>query len=360
MSHSYIITAIRTEFSNSYKHEGKLGVFCVFRLGDMKAESFIRENGGKYPCWDQQFEIELAGIEKTLNIEVHETISKNETRLLGTASIETSEIMKDTNSNSHWLPLNQNQTKIGSFIILSEKASKSVFPPSAEATERIIALPKPKQIDPIPYEEEHTQQSDDKKEEPIGELQNVTQLTREHIKKSIPATTQAPTLKDTILQWVPFMKKPETKAQQPMKNLNKSNIAKENANPRSNYMISELEISTTKKKAPETGRKKVVELDPKDILITEIIQTQEPFIEQKFPIHLTTEQALTEGDDIVDNEKLEILEEVKEIEQLEQDEEEFKEPLLTGKVKEEKITLEENPQQFTATIELTNEDHPAL
>lgn len=198
MEESFILTVNRAEFLNSYDYEGKRNTFYKILLGNISLTSNASATTSKYPSWQDQYQVDIIDPKQMIIFELYEALAGDQNRLLGAATIKTSEffIKRD---RGLWLNVLSENTQIGSFILYFEKRDHESPADGAKITSNTIKVlsrsPAKKAVVP------------DKKEEVVlAELPNVTQITREHIMKasSNKQSTKRSGFKDKILGWVGF------------------------------------------------------------------------------------------------------------------------------------------------------------
>jgi hypothetical protein len=138
MSYRFILTAVRAEFLNMYIYEGKRNTVFALKFGDAHILSTTVHNAGKYPQWNENFELEVFNQTNKLEIELYEELEKNR-EYLGSAFLELSEMLKG--SEGFWLKIrNQNDTTIGSVVLTCYRVEEP--DPSRKITcDKIKALP---------------------------------------------------------------------------------------------------------------------------------------------------------------------------------------------------------------------------
>eukprot|EP00331_Platyophrya_macrostoma_P013940 CAMPEP_0176428300 /NCGR_PEP_ID=MMETSP0127-20121128/13070_1 /TAXON_ID=938130 /ORGANISM="Platyophrya macrostoma, Strain WH" /LENGTH=292 /DNA_ID=CAMNT_0017809961 /DNA_START=27 /DNA_END=905 /DNA_ORIENTATION=- len=161
MPKSYFLTANRIEFLTNFGITGPLNVYCVFKLGDKIVTTTIAEDCGKYPQWNEPFQLNSFGTEKDLHIEVYRTdcSKKSKSTLLGQATVQIC-VFEGKHGQGTWVDLHSQTGAIGTMVIGCE----------------------PREMTPECMKDPTEDLK--KKKLPDAELLDCTQPTREHMKLS--------------------------------------------------------------------------------------------------------------------------------------------------------------------------------
>ena len=223
MSGSFVVTINRAEFLNAYSYEGKRDTCCVIKLNDITVTTSTAFNGGKYPHWNEDFQLDIHSKDNRLKFEVYEVVGKNNNVFLGTGVLEFAEILKDSGHGGFWIPIkNQNNSNIGSIIVLCRRMTHAeISLKSIDDHDAIRALPKAPSktiADTAP-----AKALKEKKEDVVvvQELQNVTKQTRDHFKKTKKEAKKEGT-ESKIKSWFGFRRKSSAKSEKSDPNSYKS------------------------------------------------------------------------------------------------------------------------------------------
>lgn len=137
MVKSFLVRASRIEFTNYYDFSTKRDLYCVLWIGSSKANTRILEGAGKYPHWDQQFQVDLTGISQTIRVEVFESKGRVDNVLLGKGSVTTS-TLHQTQSGA-WISLMHKDKQVGIFVLGCQPMSDPILEPVS--TDMIRPLP---------------------------------------------------------------------------------------------------------------------------------------------------------------------------------------------------------------------------
>lgn len=217
MTNSIIFTANRAELHNSYSYEGKHDTFCVLILDDNRVSTRTAVNGGKYPHWNDEFQIDLCGKEnKVLQIELYEAIAGSGNRLLGTGVLELSKLLENR-GHGFWIPIIAEGTEIGNVIVISRS---NVSNNTIITADSIKALPRVNSPAPLNKQSLEQKANDTSIKQPttkkssFTEIHNATQLTKQ-TKKSKKSTGAG--IKNKIMKWCHLSKGKSSGSNQQLK-----------------------------------------------------------------------------------------------------------------------------------------------
>ena len=175
MSSRYIIFVNRVEFINELNLSDKANTYCTLSIGNKRVSTFVAKECGKYPHWEQYFEIHLSGKEKILMVEVFESKRREKGALLANGSFNLASMQKER-SKGLWIELYSKGSLVGNFImgvqINPRELPKALSPFKEESSSK------------TPMRSFFSRKATKNPPIPLAFLDDCTQCTREHIIKT--------------------------------------------------------------------------------------------------------------------------------------------------------------------------------
>mgnify|MGYP000893500491 FL=1 len=175
MSNRHIIFVNRVEFTNDLALPDKACTYLTLSIGNKTATTSVAKDCGKYPFWEQYFEINLPGKEKNLIIEVFESKKRGNRTLLGVGSFNLLSVQGERNKGL-WIELFNEGTFIGHFI-MGVQINPKVLP------QGLIPFQEPAAAK-VTFGSFFSQNTSKKEPVPVEQLQDCTRCTREHIERA--------------------------------------------------------------------------------------------------------------------------------------------------------------------------------
>lgn len=230
MPKTYILTVNRCEFAPAYEVPKQHNVYCMLKVGDIIATTTIAEDCGKYPHWNEQFQLDSFGTERSLIIEVYESPKKKgKDILLGRGALEIS-TLESKHGKGSWIDFTAQNKTIGTIIIGCEHKQREIEYPKG-TIDMIKALPLTKTTSMDPDMK--------KKELPSLELQDCSKQTRDQMKLSKKKASSGGGVKGVFSKLFASSSNKQTQASKKFEEsksngmkISKGEVNNENVNPR--------------------------------------------------------------------------------------------------------------------------------